>query len=92
MPFKVGIYGATGYTGLELARLLDGHPQTQITFVTSESSAGQSLRANWPQAPDLGCLADGLRDRNPPGRIRPPWSVSTDMGVRSRGRRAALTR
>ena len=53
MPFKVGIYGATGYTGLELVRLLDGHPQTHIVFVTSESSAGQSLRQSWPQAPDL---------------------------------------
>jgi N-acetyl-gamma-glutamyl-phosphate reductase len=52
MPFNVGIYGATGYTGLELVRLLDGHPQTHIAFVTSESSAGQSLRQSWPQAPD----------------------------------------
>jgi N-acetyl-gamma-glutamyl-phosphate reductase len=53
MPLQVGIYGATGYTGLELVRLLDGHPQAQIAFVTSESSAGQSLRQSWPQAPDL---------------------------------------
>jgi N-acetyl-gamma-glutamyl-phosphate reductase len=53
MPFKVGVYGATGYTGLELVRLLDGHPQAHIAFVTSESSAGQSLRQSWPQAPDL---------------------------------------
>jgi N-acetyl-gamma-glutamyl-phosphate reductase len=59
MPFKVGVYGATGYTGLELVRLLDGHPQTQIAFATSESSAGQSLRANWPQAPDLTLVAAG---------------------------------
>ncbi len=57
MPFKVGIYGATGYTGLELVRLLDGHPQAQIAFVTSESSAGQSLRQSWPQAPDLALVA-----------------------------------
>jgi N-acetyl-gamma-glutamyl-phosphate reductase len=57
MPLQVGIYGATGYTGLELARLLDGHPEARIAFVTSESSAGQSLRANWPQAPDLPLVA-----------------------------------
>lgn len=53
MSIKAGIYGATGYTGLELARLLDQHPQVEITFVTSESSAGTRLRQSWPSAPDL---------------------------------------
>lgn len=53
MPLRVGIYGATGYTGLELVRLLSAHPETQIVFVTSESSAGQSLRQSCPTAPDL---------------------------------------
>ena len=57
MALQVGIYGATGYTGLELVRLLDEHPQAQIGFVTSESSAGQSLRQSWPQAPDLPLIA-----------------------------------
>ncbi len=53
MSIDVGIYGATGYTGLELIRLLAGHPQVSIRFATSEASAGQSLRQNWPLAPDL---------------------------------------
>ncbi len=53
MSIEVGIYGATGYTGLELVRLLAGHPQANIRFATSESSAGQSLRQSWPLAPDL---------------------------------------
>ena len=53
MSIDVGIYGATGYTGLELIRLLAGHPQVSIRFATSESSAGQSLRQSWPLAPDL---------------------------------------
>jgi N-acetyl-gamma-glutamyl-phosphate reductase len=53
MSINVGIYGATGYTGLELIRLLAGHPQVSIRFATSESSAGQSLRQSWPLAPDL---------------------------------------
>ncbi|NLX10909.1 MAG: N-acetyl-gamma-glutamyl-phosphate reductase [Chloroflexi bacterium] len=57
MGIDVGIYGATGYTGLELVRLLDGHPDARIRFVTSESSAGQSLRQSWPQAPDLPLVA-----------------------------------
>jgi len=53
MAIRVGVYGATGYTGLELVRLLDTHPETQIRFVTSESAAGTSLRASSPLAPDL---------------------------------------
>src|SRR5512134_1941344 len=53
MSIEVGIYGGTGYTGLELVRLLAGHPDISIKFVTSESSAGGSLRQSHPQAPDI---------------------------------------
>lgn len=54
---RVGVYGATGYTGLELIRLLAGHPQVTIAWATSESSAGGSLRQSHPQAPDLALIA-----------------------------------
>jgi len=53
MNVRVGVFGATGYTGLELIRLLGSHPDVTIDFVTSESSAGRSLRQVWPLAPDL---------------------------------------
>lgn len=53
MTVRVGVYGATGYTGLELVRLLAAHPAVTVAFATSETSAGQSLRQSWPQAPDL---------------------------------------
>lgn len=53
MTIPVGIYGATGYTGQELVRLLDQHPHASIRFATSESAAGQSLRAHNPTAPDI---------------------------------------
>lgn len=53
MSISVGIYGATGYTGLELARLLNKHPEVSLSFVTSETSAGKRLRESWPTAPDL---------------------------------------
>jgi N-acetyl-gamma-glutamyl-phosphate reductase len=39
----IGIIGATGYTGLELLRLLGRHPQARIAWLTSESSGGQQL-------------------------------------------------
>ena len=32
---KVGIYGASGYTGQELLRLLIGHPDTDVVALTS---------------------------------------------------------
>ncbi len=57
MPISVGVYGATGYTGLELVRLLCQHPEAEVCFVTSESSAGSTLRDVWPLAPALPLIS-----------------------------------
>lgn len=40
---RVGVLGAGGYTGIEIARLLARHPHTTIAWATSESSAGRPL-------------------------------------------------
>ena len=52
---KVGIAGASGYTGAELLRLLSGHPQLEVGVATAHSHAGlpvgghtPSLRAAYP--------------------------------------------
>ncbi|HHX81392.1 MAG TPA: N-acetyl-gamma-glutamyl-phosphate reductase [Pseudomonadaceae bacterium] len=45
---KAGIVGATGYTGVELLRLLALHPQVSITQVTSRSEAGKSVSGAFP--------------------------------------------
>lgn len=37
---RVGVFGATGYTGLEVLRVLARHPSVQVVFATSEGSAG----------------------------------------------------
>lgn len=50
---RVGVYGATGYTGRELLRLLAGHPRIRLVFATSESEAGTSARGLARGAPDL---------------------------------------
>jgi N-acetyl-gamma-glutamyl-phosphate reductase len=50
---RAGIFGATGYTGYELVKLLDGHPQAEIIFGTSRSSVGQNLRDLYPCPIDL---------------------------------------
>jgi N-acetyl-gamma-glutamyl-phosphate/LysW-gamma-L-alpha-aminoadipyl-6-phosphate reductase len=40
---RVAVLGATGYAGGELTRLLVGHPDVEIAFLSSESQAGQPL-------------------------------------------------
>lgn len=40
---RVGIINVTGYTGVELARLLIQHPQVELSSVTGRSAAGQRL-------------------------------------------------
>ena len=53
---KVGIVGGTGYTGIELIRLLCAHPEVEIVAITSRSEAGKSLAdlvPNFVAAPEL---------------------------------------
>lgn len=40
---KVGIVGGTGYTGVELLRLLVTHPAVQVSVITSRSEAGTAV-------------------------------------------------
>lgn len=40
---SIGIIGATGYTGSELARILVHHPEAEITAITSESRSGEAF-------------------------------------------------
>lgn len=46
---KAGIIGATGYTGQELTRLLMGHPEAELVYLGSSSSAGQDYEGMFPQ-------------------------------------------
>lgn len=48
MGIKVGIVGGTGYTGVELLRLLAGHPHVQVTAITSRGDAGTPVAAMFP--------------------------------------------
>jgi N-acetyl-gamma-glutamyl-phosphate reductase len=43
MTIRVGIVGATGYTALEVARLLLKHPQAKLVAATSRADAGKPL-------------------------------------------------
>ena len=39
----VGIVGASGYTGEELTKLLQGHPEVKLTALTSRTHAGKKV-------------------------------------------------
>lgn len=45
---KVGIVGGTGYTGVELLRLLAIHPQVELVCITSRGEAGQPVSDMFP--------------------------------------------
>lgn len=65
---KAGIVGATGYTGVELLRLLARHPEVTVTEVTSRAEAGIPVSQVFPNlrryvdlaftAPDTDRLAE----------------------------------
>lgn len=60
---KIGIFGASGYTGSELVRLLLRHPAAQIVSLTADRKAGQEMAAVFPQfvgrdLPRLTTIAD----------------------------------
>ncbi|MCM8611143.1 N-acetyl-gamma-glutamyl-phosphate reductase [Accumulibacter sp.] len=45
---RVGIVGGTGYTGVELLRLLARHPEVQIASITSRGDAGTDVAQMFP--------------------------------------------
>ncbi|MEW6353489.1 MAG: N-acetyl-gamma-glutamyl-phosphate reductase [Pseudomonadota bacterium] len=64
---KVGVVGGTGYTGVELLRLLAGHPHVTLQAITSRAEAGTPVADVFPNlrghvalpfsAPDVKTLA-----------------------------------
>jgi len=46
---KIGVLGASGYTGAELVRMLLRHPRSDIVLLTAERRAGLEMRAVFPQ-------------------------------------------
>ncbi len=45
---KVGVVGGTGYTGVELLRLLAAHPRVQVAAITSRAEAGVKVADHFP--------------------------------------------
>jgi N-acetyl-gamma-glutamyl-phosphate reductase len=49
MGLRVGVFGGSGYTGVELVRLLAGHPEVGALRVASRGYAGLGIRDVYPQ-------------------------------------------
>jgi N-acetyl-gamma-glutamyl-phosphate reductase len=53
---KVGIIGGTGYTGVELLRLMVTHPHVEISLITSRTEAGKSVADLFPSLRGFSAL------------------------------------
>ena len=57
---KASVMGATGYAGIELTRLLYGHPQVQIAHLCSPSSAGEAVEKGYGSFAGTGLRLEDL--------------------------------
>ena len=58
---KVGVYGASGFAGLDLIELLTQHPNVRLTFATSDTYAGQFVeRTDLRYVPHEEARLDGV--------------------------------
>ncbi len=59
MPFSAGVIGASGYSGIELTRLLLRHPGVRLSFVTSDRWVGQTVQARTALPSQLPYVSNG---------------------------------
>lgn len=62
-PLRIIVVGGTGYTGVELLRLAEGHPQLQVAGVVANKTAGQDISAVLPSL--RGVLAGQVQAFDP---------------------------
>ena len=43
---KIAVLGATGYTGLDLVKLLSKHPKAQVVYLCATKSLGKKITKN----------------------------------------------
>ena len=63
---EIGIVGGTGYTGVELLRLLAVHPQASVRVITSRKETGMPVSEMFPSLRRMGRLS-ALRFSDPAG-------------------------
>ena len=48
MALQIGIVGVSGYSGVELLRILDRHPAVEVAVLSAGKAAGLTLAQSWP--------------------------------------------
>ena len=89
MTLRAGLVGVTGYTGMELARILATHPVLQLTAATSRQEAGRRLSDIYPFMQGLPGGEVVLTDPDPQKLARDcdlvflavPHGVAMEMGA-----------
>ncbi|UFJ61928.1 N-acetyl-gamma-glutamyl-phosphate reductase [Brevibacillus sedimenti] len=82
---RVGIVGATGYSGVELIRLLAGHPHVQVANLYSSSAEGEALDSVLPHVqhvslPQLSAIdAEQMSAANDVVFLATPAGVSAEL-------------
>src|SRR5918996_5277134 len=87
MALRVGVVGASGYTGAELLRLLAGHSGLETAVATSREFAGQDIASVYP---NLGAYAGRPYDSLDADKLGEldlvflalPHGASMDLGAR----------
>jgi N-acetyl-gamma-glutamyl-phosphate reductase len=94
VTINVGVVGGTGYTGVELLRLLSQHPDARLRVITSRSEAGQRVADIYPNlrghldiafsAPDIGelCQCDVVFFATPNGIAMESAPTLIEAGVK----------
>jgi N-acetyl-gamma-glutamyl-phosphate reductase len=77
---RVGIFGASGYTGYELIKLLANHERAEVVLATSQSYAGQRIRDLYPCPPALG--GRGKQSDLTLVDVNEVWAESTPLSER----------
>jgi N-acetyl-gamma-glutamyl-phosphate reductase len=54
VTFRIGVAGASGYSGAELLRLLAGHPDLEVVVATSREFAGRAIADVYPSLAAYG--------------------------------------
>ena len=66
MKIKVGIIGGSGYTGVELLRILHHHPGADVVTISSRALQGKKVAEVFPSMAGLSELIYSLPDdKNP---------------------------
>ncbi len=67
---EIGIVGGTGYTGIELLRLLAQHPQARVKLITSRTEAGNARGRDVSEPPRAGSVERPRLQRSGEQRLK----------------------